>query len=158
LNPDVVQSRPFLGDVAFERPDDGNRLLLVQTTPSGLVRVDTSLDEQGESTDAVLGVAPVCGNPNLLAIDRTEGFEPLALVTCFEDGELAVVGLDAFRLVSVIQLGAGANEMAIDAARRWVYVANTREDTISIVSLDRTSADFLHEIARIGLDAAPRDP
>lgn len=158
LNPEAVQSRPFLGDVAFERPDDGDRLLLVQTTPSGLVRVDTSLDEEGNSRDAVLAVAPVCGNPNLLAIDRAEGFEPLALVTCFEDGELAVVGLDTFRLLRIVPLGAGANEMALDAERQWVYVANTREDTISIVSLDRTSAAFLHEIARIGLDAEPRDP
>jgi len=157
LNPDVVQSRPFLGDVAFERQGDGDRLLLVQTTPSGLVRVDTSLDEQGNSRDEVIGVAPVCGNPNLLAIDRSEGVEPLALVTCFEDGELAVVGLDTFRLLRIVPLGAGANEMAIDVARQWVYVANTREDTISIVSLDRTGADFLHEIARIGLDADPRD-
>ena len=43
LNPEVVESRPYLGDLAFERPDHDDRLVLVQTTPSGLVRVDTSL-------------------------------------------------------------------------------------------------------------------
>ncbi len=157
LNPEVVESRPYLGDLAFERPDDGDRLVLVQTTPSGLVRVDTSLDEHGESKDEVLGVAPLCINPNVLAIDRQEGVEPLALVTCYSEGELAVVGLDTFRLLDTLQLGAGANEMAIDAARKRVFVANTLEDTISIVSLDRASAEFLHEIARIGLDAEPRE-
>jgi hypothetical protein len=151
LNTEVVQSRPYLGDLAFERPDDGTRLLLVQTTPSGLVRVDTSVDEHGDALDEVLGVVPVCGNPNLLAIDRVEGFEPLALVTCFEEGELAVVGLETFRLLRVVALGAGANEMAIDDDRRWLYVANTVEDTISIVELDRTSSAFLQEIARIGV-------
>lgn len=156
LNPEVVQSRPFLGDLAFERPDDGDRMLLVQTTPAGLVRIDTSVDERGESKDDILGVAPLCGNPNLLAIHRPEGAEPLALVTCFEDGELAVVGLDTFRLIRSVQLGAGANEIAIDEPRLWAYVANTREDTISVVELDRTSPAFLTEIARIGLDAAPR--
>lgn len=158
INPEAVESRPYLGDIAFERPDDGNRLVLVQTTPSGLVRVDTSLDEHGDSKDEVLSVAPVCVNPNVLAIHRPEGAEPLALVTCYSEGELAVVGLDTFRLLTTVQLGAGANEMAIDDEGRRVFVANTLEDTISVVSLDRASADFLHEIARIGLDAEPRDP
>jgi hypothetical protein len=157
LNPEVVESRPYLGDLAFEDPDDGDRLVLVQTTPAGLVRVDTSVDPQGDSLDEVLAVAPVCANPNLLAIDRQEGFESIAIVSCFSDGEIAVVGLDTFRLLRTVQLGAGANEMAIDDDRRRVYVANTVEDTISIVSLERTSPDFLHEIARIGLDAEPRD-
>ncbi|HET6582018.1 MAG TPA: hypothetical protein VFG69_01200 [Nannocystaceae bacterium] len=157
LNPDVVQSRPFLADLAFERPDDGDRLLLVQTTPAGLVRVDTSVDAQGDASDEILGVAPLCGNPNILAVHRAEGTEPLALVTCFEDGELAVIGLDTFRLLRSVQLGAGANEIAIDGPRQWAYVANTREDTISVVELDRGSPAFLTEIARIGLDAAPRD-
>jgi len=156
INPDVVESRPYLGDLAFET-DAGDRLLVVQTTPGGLVRVDTSIDESGEPRDEIIGVVPLCGNPNMLAIDRTPGVEPLALVTCFEDGVLAVVGLQTFALVRSVQLGAGANEIAIDADRGWAYVANTREDTISIVQLDRTSPAFLTEIGRIGLDAPARD-
>lgn len=157
LNPDAVQSRPYLGDLAFEREDDGDRLLVVQTTPGGLVRVDTSLDESGDPRDAILAVAPLCADPNLLAIDRTPGVEPLALVTCFADGVLAVVGLDTFALARAVQLGAGANELAIDRDRGWLYVANTREDTISVVELARTSPAFLGEIARVGLDAPARE-
>lgn len=150
LNPEVVESRPFMGDLEFEDPEHADSLLIVQTTPAGLARVDTSLDEDADPRVELEQTAATCSNPNLLEIYRPEGEEPLALVTCFGDGALTVVALGSFTVVRTIPLGAGANEIVVDAARRQAYVANTREGTISIVSLDRRDPRFLTEWARIG--------
>ena len=79
------------------------------------------------------------------------------MVSCFSDGVVAVVGLGTFTVVATVEVGDGANEMAIDSAREQLYVANAQENTISIVSLDRQSPDFLTEWARIGVGAGSRD-
>ena len=149
INPDVVQSRPLMGDLAFE-DDTGDRLLVVQTTPGGLVRVDTSLDADAELRTTVSRTVAICGNPNLLRVYEAPGEEPLALVTCFADDAMTVVGLGSFTVMRTIPLGEGPNEVVIDEVRRQAYVANTGDDTISIVSLERDRARFLTEWARIG--------
>ena len=79
------------------------------------------------------------------------------MVSCLSDGVVAVVGLGTFTVVAKIPVGAGANEMAIDAEREQLYVANSREDSISVVSLDRQSPRFLREWARLGIGAGTRD-
>lgn len=152
-----VVARPIMGDLAFEDPTLGDRLLLVQTTPGSLVRVDTSIDPELDAPrNALIGTAPLCNNPNVLAVHRPANEEWLALVSCLSDGVVAVVGLATFTVIANIQVGAGPNEMAIDTAREQLYVANAREDTISIVSLDRQSPLFLREWARLGLGAGSR--
>ena len=60
------------------------------------------------------------------------------------------------KLLQCTWIGTG-HEMAIDSAREQLYVANAQENTISIVSLDRQSPDFLTEWARIGVGAGSRD-
>jgi hypothetical protein len=149
VNPESVASTPFMADLAFEDPTDGVDLLVVQTSPPALLRVDTTVEEDGESGDHVIGTLPLCEQPNMLAVHRPEGGEALALVTCFADGALAVVGLSSFRVIQIVELGAGANEVQIDPVTQRAYVVNTRDDSISVVALDRTNAAFLTEIARI---------
>jgi DNA-binding beta-propeller fold protein YncE len=152
-----VVARPIMGDLAFEDPALGERLLLVQTTPGALVRVDTSIDPEFDSPrNSLMGAVGLCSNPNVLAVHRPENEEWLAMVSCFSDGVVAVVGLGTFSVVATVEVGEGANEMAIDTAREQLYVANAQEDTISIVSLDRQSPDFLREWARVGLGAGSR--
>jgi len=153
---DSVQSRPIMGSLAFEDPARGTSLLIVQTTPGALARVDTTLEE-GVPRDAIVAHVPLCSNPNLLAVHRPEVGEALALVTCFGDGRLAVVSLTTFTLVESVQLGAGANEIVVDAARSQAYIANTAEHTISVVDLDIRSPRYLKEWARVGLGAGPRE-
>jgi hypothetical protein len=153
LGSEVVESRPFMGDLEFE--SDAS-LLVVQTTPGGLARVDTSLDEDGNPRNTLLETVALCDNPNILELFAPENGEPLALVTCFGDGLLAVIGLGSFSVLQTIQLGAGANEIAVDSARAQAYVANTREDTISIVSLDPGDPAYLTEWARLGVGVGAR--
>ncbi len=149
INPTSVVSVPFMGDLAFEDPRAGTSLLVVQTSPAALLRIDTSIGEDDDPRDVVRGAVPLCEQPNLLAVHRPEDAEALALVTCFGEGLLAVVGLSSFRVLQTIELGAGANEIAIDAARRRALVANTLDDSISVVSLDHADPRFLTELARI---------
>jgi hypothetical protein len=49
----------------------------------------------------------------------------------------------------MLELGDGADEIAIDTARQWAVVGNVLDDSLSIVALDRRRADYLTEIARI---------
>ena len=154
LNPNVVQQRPFMGDLAFEDPDRGERLLVVHTTPAGLSRIDTRLDDRQTPYVDVRATVELCDNPNLLRVYRPAQGEPLALVSCFSDRALAVVALGSFTLQAIVEVGEGPNEMAVDAPRQRLYVANSREDSLSVVDLDRTHATFLHEVARIGLGVA----
>lgn len=151
---DVV-SRPFMGDLAFE-DDTGQRLLVVQTTPPSLARVDTSVDDRGQPKNQLMQTVGLCNNPNLLVLHRPSEAEALALVSCFGDGEVAAVNLSTFTVIATVQVGAGANEMVVDAARRILYVANSQESTISLVSLDRRDPRFLTEYARLGLGAGSR--
>ncbi len=153
-----VVARPIMGDLAFEDPEVGDSLLLVQTTPGSLARVDTSIDPEAESeVDELRETVALCSNPNVMAVHRPANEEWLALVSCLSDGRLAVVGLSTFTVIASVPVGAGANELAVDPVREQVYVANSRENTISIVSLDRQSPDFLSEWARIGLGAGSRE-
>ena len=154
---EAMEPRPILGDLAFEEPDVGDRLLVVQTTPGALARVDTGIDPDNERPrNELQGTVALCSNPNLLRVFRPPGEEALALVSCFSDGLLAAVGLGTFTVLGSVEVGAGANEVAIDEDRRQAYVANTRENTISIVSLDRRDPRFLTEWARIGLGGGSR--
>lgn len=157
LNPQVVVGRPFMGDLAFEDPAVGDRLLVVQTTPPGLVRVDTSLGDDDSPVDAILEVVPLCAGPNVLTVHRPEGGEALALVTCGAAQRLAVVGLGSFREVASVPVGVGAYEVVVDEERQQAYVSNPGEDTISIVSLDPRSPQRFTEWARIGVGAGSRE-
>ncbi|MEM7159785.1 MAG: hypothetical protein AAF799_43495 [Myxococcota bacterium] len=165
INPQVVEGRPYMGDMAFE-DDTGDRLLVVQTTPPGLLRVDTSVDDDGDLANTIIGAIPLCDNPNVLAVhrpvppvgdeDATPG-ESLALVTCATDGRLSVIGLGSFRVLASIPVGEGAYEVVVDDQRAQAYVSNPGENTISIVSLDPTSPDRFVEWARLGLGAGTRE-
>lgn len=149
VNPEVVEARPYMGDLAFEDPDSGDSLLVVHTTPSALTRVDTSLDGDGAPLNEVRDTVKICDNPNVLAVHRPRGREWLAVVSCFGDDRVAVVGLGSFSVIRSVPVGAGPNEMTIDPRRDLLFVANTRDNSISVVGLDPSRCDYLVERARI---------
>ncbi|MCB9716805.1 MAG: hypothetical protein H6712_23305 [Myxococcales bacterium] len=162
INPEVVEARPFMGDLVFEDAH-GDHLLVVQTTPPALLRVDTRLGDDGSPRNALVGALPLCDNPNVIAVTRPEAgeeavvAEPLALVTCRSAGRLAVVGLGSFRMLASVPVGEGAHEVVVDHERGQAYVSNPEEDTISIVELDPRSPRRFQEWARLGLGAGTRD-
>jgi hypothetical protein len=159
-NLEAAEPKPLMGGMTFEDPERGERLLVVHTTPPALTRIDTSLDENKNPNFEVVDTVGLCTNPNLVAVWRpSEHGQPgpeLALVSCYGVDQLAVVDLGVFAIVRTITLGDGPNELLVDAARRWLLVANTAESSISIVDLDITRPSYLSELATLGLDSPPR--
>lgn len=151
VNPTQSADRPFMADLAFEDPETGERLLVVHTTPPSLSLVDTRLDDDKNPINRQIATVSLCRNPNVMAIDRPAVGERLALVSCYSDDQVAVVGLGAFQVIDTIEVDDGPNELIIDDARRRLYVVNTLASAIDIVELDRLSPDYLRVLARVGL-------
>lgn len=156
VNPQVVRGRPFMADLAFEDPAIGDRLLVVQATPPALLRMNTGLGDDDRPVDEIMDVVPLCDQPTVLAVHRSEGAEALALVTCAGEGRLAVIGLGRFGSLASVPVGRGAHEVVVDHDRQQAYVSNPPENTISIVSLDPRSPQRFTEWARLGLGAGSR--
>ncbi len=159
-NIEAADPRPLTGGMVFEDPELGERMLVVHTTPPALSRVDTSLDEDQDPRLDVLATVSVCGNPNLVSVHRPSldgGVGPeLALVSCHGSDQVAVVDLGLFVVIATMNLGDGPNELLIDDARDWLFVANTAESSISIVDLDAGRTTYLREIATLGLGTSTR--
>jgi hypothetical protein len=153
-NLEAAEPRPLMGGMAFEDPEQGDRLLVVHTTPPALSRVDTSLDANSDPRFAVVATSSLCSNPNVVVVHRPGAGQPgskLAFVSCYASDQVAVVDLGLFAIVRTIDVGDGPNELLIDAERQWLLVANTAESSISIVDLDPTRPSYLEEFASLGL-------
>ncbi|HLT39499.1 MAG TPA: hypothetical protein VK034_24615 [Enhygromyxa sp.] len=161
-NLEAAEPKPLMGGMAFEDPERGDRLLVVHTTPPALSRMDTSLDDDQNPEFDVVDTIALCTNPNLVTVWRPSAVgspgPALALVSCYGSDQLAVVDLGVFALVRTIDLGDGPNELLIDPARRWLFVANTAESSISIVDLDATRPGYLEEVITLGLGTPSREP
>ncbi|MBC8071875.1 MAG: hypothetical protein IAG13_26345 [Deltaproteobacteria bacterium] len=150
LDPGGNSFAPVLGDIAFA-DDRGDELLVVQTSPGALLKLDTSVGPDGQVVDSPS--APpleVCDQPTRMKLYREAG-QRYALIACYVAAEIFVVDLDAFRLLTTIQLGTGPFEIEVDRARRLLYVANNLEGSISIVDLAADRSTRFTEIGRIGL-------
>ncbi len=160
LNIEAAEPKPLIGGMAFEDPERGESLLVVHTTPPGLSRVDTSLDEDDNPRFHVVDTVGLCTNPNLVAVHRPslvgEPGPDLAFVSCYGSDQVAVVDLGVFVVVQTLDLGDGPNELLVDPSRRWLFVANTAESSISIVDLDATRPSYLTELATLGLGTQSR--
>ena len=160
-NIEAADPRPLTGGMSFEDPEQGDRLLIVHTTPPALSRVDMSLDEEQNPRVELLATVSVCSNPNLVSVHHPSldgGVGPsLAAVSCHGSDQLAVVDLGLFVVIATIDIGDGPNELLIDDARDWLFVANTAESSISIIDLDAGRVTYLDEIATIGLGTPTRE-
>ena len=88
------------------------------------------------------------------SLDGQSGPE-LAFVSCYGSDQVAVVDLNIFAVVKTIDVGDGPNEMLIDRARGWLFVANTAESSISLIELE-VGEGYLEEIATLGLATPAR--
>ena len=158
VDPSNADPRPLMGDLAFEDPERGDRLLVVQTTPAALSRFDTALDDAGDPRLELTDVVATCEESNLLAVHRPAEGSGLALVSCIGPGRVQAIDLQTFEVIANLRVGDGANELLVDSVREWAFVANVREDTLSVVELDRSSPAYLTEVATIGLGARRARP
>jgi hypothetical protein len=147
---DVGVLLPRLADMAFG-DDRGDELWVLQSNPGALIKVDTSLDDNGEPLD-IPSSPPIeiCAEPNRMVL-YAEGGERFALVSCYAAAEVFVVDLRAERVVANFLVGTGPHDLVVDQARRALYVTNTLEASVSVIDLARDRATRFEEIARIGL-------
>lgn len=136
------------GDIAFSR--DGNSLYVVRNSVGGLIRVDTSVDERGETRDTPAAQVEVCANPSAM-VTFTDAHTEYAAISCYRPATIFIVDLSAFRVIEQVFVGAGPHQMTYDAARSYLYVGNTLEATVSVVDLDARRNTRFTEVARIGL-------
>jgi|JI6StandDraft_1071083.scaffolds.fasta_scaffold00416_11 hypothetical protein len=149
-----LTSSALLGDIAFSK--DGNRLFAVQTNPGGLAYVDTSLDSRGLTRDYEAGLVELCAQPTAMTLFSDEANE-YAAITCYRPAELFIVDLSGVRVVANIVLGTGPHAITLDHARQYLYVANSLDQTISLVDISRLRPTRFSEVARIGLQVPYRN-
>jgi hypothetical protein len=139
---------PVMGDLDFVATQFGPLLVGVQVNPPLLFSVDMRLDEFGEPAHQVVGAVSLCGDPNRLALRRGPD-RAMAFVSCMSEGRIAVVDLDNSLPLRVIDVDPGANAMWIDDFADWLWVANARAHTLSVVDINRNRPSFLHVLARV---------
>lgn len=148
LDPTSPSGGPVFGDIAFADAT-GDTLYVLQTTPGALIRVDTSLDENGRPHDRVAGPpVEICNNPSRMKLWQDAG---LAFISCFRAALVYVVDLRANRVIESITTGTGPHDLALDPVRKMLYVANTLEGSVSVIHVDPEASTRFQEIARIGL-------
>lgn len=147
----IGPARPLLGDIGFSRA--GDQLYVVQSNPGGLLRVDTSLGDNGEPLNIDVGQVEVCAQPTSLAI-YDDGANEYGIVTCYRSGEVFIVDLAVLTVVGLSRAGIGPDAIAVDLAREVIYVGNSLDATVSIIDMSRTRSARFTEIGRIGLQEA----
>ncbi len=151
--------RPVLGDAAFSSTSIGADLLVVQSAPAALLRLDTSLPEDGGEPDVVLiDSVPLCSYPNALEVidfagSVGDGAQSLAAVSCYGEAAVAIVDLLTFQVIAQVSVGEGPQEMSFSPELGWLFVGNVQEGSISVIELRPTSVQRYQEIAV--LSAAP---
>ncbi|MFV8756082.1 YncE family protein [Nannocystaceae bacterium ST9] len=145
----LSSSRPILADIEFSA--GGDELYVVQSNPGGLLRIDTSIDEEdGEPRDLPVAQVEVCAQPTSLVI-YDDGDSRLGLVTCYRTAEVFIVELGTLSVVGLVRAGTGPDAMAVDLARQVVYVANSLDATISVIDMSPRNSTRFTELARIGV-------
>ena len=124
VNPDAVGGPPVHGGTSRSRTPRPASACWSGTPRRRRCRWSTrpSTRTRTRSNPQIASVS-LCRNPNVLAIDRPPVGENLALISCYSDDKIAVVGLGAFQVINTITVddgpnGAGRRRPAPAALRR----------------------------------------
>ena len=148
VDPFAPTSAAALGDIAFG-DSCGEDLYLIQTNPGALLKLDTSLGPDGEPFDIPAGPPiELCDQPTRLEIWEDKG---LAFVACFQAAYVYVVDLRNSEVIDTIISGTGPHDLALDRVREVLYVANSLEESITVIDVGETRPTRFTEIGRIGL-------
>ncbi|MCA9691320.1 MAG: hypothetical protein KC636_17075 [Myxococcales bacterium] len=140
---------PVFGEMAFA--DQGDTLYIVQSNPGGLVRVDTSLDDNNDPKNLPAGVLEICDEPNAMILYGDDAGEFVAM-TCHRPALVFIVDLVSFQVIANVLAGTAPHELVHDPARGFLYVANSLDQTISVIDVARDRPTRFTEVARIGLE------
>ena len=125
-------------------------MYVVQSSPAALLRVNTSVGPDGDVRREPTGSVEVCARPAELTLYE-DGVNSFAMVSCYSVGQVYIVDLNGFQVVSVTQVGTGPHRMTVDLAREVVFVGNTLDATISVIDMGDGRSTRFSEIGRLGL-------
>ena len=109
-----------------------------------------SVKENGDLERTPTGAVEVCARPSELTLYE-DGVNSFALVSCYSVGQVYIIDLDAFQVVSVTHVGTGPHRMTADLAREVVYVGNTLDATVSVIDMGDARDTRFAEIGRLGI-------
>jgi len=123
--------------------DDGAFAYLATRTPAALLELDAAGHELTDMTT-------VCTDPSIVDLFRHDNGTPdpsddviYAFVLCFLTGQVFIVDTGALTVRAVRAVGSGPHAVAFDRVRKRAFVANFRESTISIISIEPPLFDLL---------------
>jgi hypothetical protein len=138
-----------LGDtrqVRFDPRPDVRRAYVLARRPRAVLSVD--VDGSVGALD-VRAQIPVGAGPSRMEVTHFDDLDgdqdpstgpsfTLAFVTCFDSRDLYVIDLDAERLVGIVRSLGGPFELAVDEARKRVYVGDFRSSVLRVLDLEPT--------------------
>ena len=127
----------------------GTRAYMAYRSPSSIVVLDTSANEDGTPRNTFLGMVGLGSRPSELAVlPRADGLGDLVYAVCFGTGDLWVVDTLLMEVVDRIPIGIGPYDIAIvesETVGKRAYVSLFEESTVAVVELDPKSP-FHHQV------------
>lgn len=114
----------------FDPRPERNRAYLLSRQPEAVLVID--LEDSGPRDLAVADIMPVGIGASRLEIAQL-GERWVAFVSCFDSRDLYLIDVDLRQTLAVVRGLSGPFEIAVDAARQLVYVADFSVSTVRIV-------------------------
>lgn len=122
---------------------NGNYLVAISQTGEYIEIIRTS-DNQVDETVPVANNVPPNGNgtgqykPIAVSISADDRY---AFVTCFQSGEVRVLGLNTRTIIAVIPVGSQPIQSDCSPDGNWCYVANRGSNTVSVINIHSLSVE-----------------
>lgn len=137
---------------------DGQRGYMVTREPSSLLAIDLAGRQMMGQT--VVGAEPSSvylyehdgGTPDDPSDDRT-----FAFVLCFSIDRVYIIETSTMELLTTRTTGAGPQALTVDRERGRVYIANFRESTISVLTIEDAYEPVFDHLRFRDLGPAPKD-
>lgn len=111
---------------------DGERGYVVNRDPPSVQIIDTERTAEGYPRNEIIGAIELCRQASVIEVADFGGGEK-AYVSCFQDSRIWVIDLQRATLDAMIDVGRGANTIAVAPGRARLYVTNFLEDTVSVI-------------------------
>lgn len=119
----------------------GTRLYASQQSPSAILVVDVTLDDDDEPVSTVIDRIPMPGRPGEIILRERAGVDYL-FVSLFNDREVAIVNLSTREIVRRVKVGESPYDLELDDDRSLLYVALFADHSVGVIDVDPSSADF----------------
>lgn len=111
--------------------------LVVSRAPASIMWVDMAgpLSGQSDPTQAFVRHTTTIGGSPSRVVSGALGDRKLVVVSCFDSREIFILDADTAETLSVVHNLSGPFEVALDSARKRLYVADFRSSVIRILDL-----------------------